>query len=339
MWKESSSTRDLMMEYEQLRFRNRQLLNDRIAEVRERLPRIADIDNTIRDLSIDAALAHEEPADQTQLSAQIHALITEKYRILEQAGYPADYLSAIYTCEACKDTGYVGFEPCTCLKQRLIERQYISSNLGPNLTQENFSAFRSDYYSNQPDGIHELTPRANIENIYQSLQQFITGMDSYFQGSPAKKGNILFQGGTGVGKTFLSKCVAKELLELGYTVLYLPAGTLFEQISDAVMNKQQIPNSQELYQTIQQCDVLMIDDLGTEFTNQFTASYLYSLINNRLLQRKSTVISTNLSLTELRQHYSERIFSRICDSYMIYAIYGEDIRFLRRKNWQSESGF
>lgn len=337
MWKESSYAKDLKMEYEQLRFRNRQLLNERIAEVHQQLPRIAEIDDEIRDLSIDAALAHEEPVVQSQLSSHIHALIDEKYRILSQAGYPDDYLSAIYTCPICKDTGYVGQEPCTCLKQRLIKRQYLNSNLGPNLAQENFDTFCSDYYSNEPDGIHELTPRANIENIYQSLHQFIAGINAYFQGDASKKGNILFQGGTGVGKTFLSKCVAKELLELGYTVLYLPAGALFEQISDAVMNKQQFPNSQELYQTIQQCDILMIDDLGTEFTNQFTASSFYTLVNNRLLQRKSTVISTNLSLTELRQHYSERIFSRICDSYMIYTIYGEDIRFIRRRNWQTES--
>lgn len=332
---EASYMKEIMQEYEQIKFRNQQLQNSRIDEIRSQIPRIAEIDNTIRDINIDAALSalHEEPVDQEQLTARTNALIEEKYRILAQSGYPSDYLAPIYTCPKCKDSGYVNHEPCDCLKQRIVARQYKNSNLGQNLSNENFNTFRPDYYSSEPDGVHELTPRNNIENIYHSLLKYITGIDSYFQGDSSKKGNILFQGSTGVGKTFLSNCVAKELLDKGYAVLYVSAGTLFEQISDVSMNKNQIPGSRDFYHTVNACDFLIIDDLGTELTNNFTASCLYTLINDRLLRRKATIISTNLSLTELREHYSERIFSRLCDSSLIYNIYGEDIRFARRKTW------
>lgn len=333
---EASYKKEIMQEYEQIRFRNQQLLNTRIDEIRKELPRIAEIDAQIRDINIDAALAslHEEPVNAEQLKLQTNALIEEKYQVLTQAGYPSDYLSTIYTCKKCKDTGYIAYEPCECLKQRIVQRQYRHSNLGQKLADENFSMFRSDYYSNLSDGKHELTPRANIENIYQSLLKYIDSIETYFQGNTSQKGNILFQGNTGVGKTFLSNCVAKELLDKGYAVLYVSAGSLFERISDVVMNKNQIADSQSFYHAVSDCDVLIIDDLGTEFINSFTASYLYTLVNDRILRQKATIISTNLSLTELRQHYSERIFSRICDSYYIYTIYGEDIRFAKRKTWQ-----
>lgn len=332
---EASYMKEIMQEYEQIRFRNQQLLNARIDEVRNQVPKIAELDNTIRDINIDAALSalHEEPVNQEQLTMQTNALIEEKYRVLVQSGYPKDYLAPIFTCGKCKDTGYTDHKPCECLKQKIVTRQYKNSNLSQNLSTENFSSFRADYYSDQPDGVHELTPRVNIENIYHSLLKYIESIPLYFQGDQSKKGNILFLGNTGVGKTFLSNCVAKELLDKGYAVFYVSAGTLFEQISDVVMNKNLIPGSQDFYHTVNDCDFLIMDDLGTEFTNNFTASYLYTLINDRLLRRKATIISTNLSLTELRSHYSERIFSRLCDSYLIYNIYGDDIRFTRRKTW------
>lgn len=331
-----SYKKEIMQEYEQIRFRNQQRLNTRIAEIRKQIPAIAELDNQIRDMNIDAALSslHDEPVDKEELTRHTNALIEEKYRILTQSGYPADYLSPIYTCDKCKDSGFINNEPCECYRQRVVKRQYQNSHLEQILSQENFQTFRSDFYSEQPDGIHELSPRKNIENIRQSLVKYIAGVEAYFQGDPNQKGNILFQGNTGVGKTFLSNCVAKELLDMGYALLYTSAGTLFDQISDVIMNKNQFSDSHEFYHATGECDFLIIDDLGTEFTNSFTASCLYSLINDRLRRRKPTIISTNLSLTEIRNHYSERIFSRICDSYLIYTIYGEDIRFARRKKWQ-----
>lgn len=334
---ETAYKKEILQEYEQIRFRNRQLLNERIQNIRKEVPRIAEIDAQIRDMTIDAALAHDEPVDEAFLAQQTQTLIDEKYEILKQAGYPSDYLSAIYTCTKCSDTGYINHEPCDCMKQKMVQRQYKHSNLGSKLEEENFKSFCLDYYSNLSDGKHELTPRANMENIYHSLLKYIEGIDSYFEGNTQQKGSILFQGSTGVGKTFLSNCVAKELLDKGYAVLYVSAGTLFEKISDVIMNKNQIADSQSFYQAVNECDILIIDDLGTEYINNFTASYLYTLLNDRLLRRKATIISTNLSLTDLRQHYSERIFSRICDSYLIYTIYGDDIRFVKRKAWQSSS--
>lgn len=330
---DAAYNKEITKEYEAIRFRNRQLLNERIAEIRERVPRIAEIDDEIRDMTIDAALSslHEEPVDEAELSSHTNKLIEEKYETLTNAGYPADYLSPIYTCSKCLDIGYIQNEPCECLKQKVIQLQYKRSNLGQNFSDESFESFCFDYYSDQPDGIHELSPRANIENVYRSLQVYINGIHDYFTENAKQRGNILFQGNTGVGKTFLSNCLAKELLNQGYSVFYVSAGRLFEQVGDVLMNKHQIPGSQDLYYAVESCDVLVIDDLGTEFPNTFTTSYLYSLLNDRLLRKKATIISTNLFLKELKEHYNERISSRIYDSYLIYNIYGEDIRLAKRK--------
>lgn len=325
-------SKEIKQEYEQIRFRNRQLQNARIEEIHLQIPRIAELDDEIRDINIDSALSalHDEPVDKEELIARTHALIQEKYDLLTKAGYPEDYLAPIYTCKRCLDTGYIQNEPCECLKEKQARLQYQHSNLGQNLSDESFETFQIQYYSSSPDGIHKLSPRENIENVYAALQQYMIGIKDYFQGDTKQKGNILFQGSTGVGKTFLSNCLANELLKEGYYVFYISAGNLFERLSDVTMNKYQIPGSQDVYYAVENCDFLFIDDLGTEFTNSFTISKLYDLINGRQLKKKATIISTNLSFKELQEHYSERISSRIVDSYYIYNIYGKDIRRAKR---------
>lgn len=337
----ASYLREIKQEYEQIRFRNYQELNARIAEIHERLPEIAQIDDSIRDLAIDAALAalHEEDSDKiasdkAALKQRTNQLIDEKYQLLIQAGYPKEYLAPIYTCSKCKDTGYIEQDYCECMKHRIVERQYRLSNLSSDLSQDNFGHFCFDYYSADSDGIHKLTPRENIENVYQSLHRYLEQIPAYFRGDYQIKSSLLFNGTTGVGKTFLTKCVAKELLDNGYAVLYTSASELFQMAADVQLNRNQIEGSREFLFCLEQCDFLIIDDLGTELPNNFTASYFYSLINNRLLHHQATIISTNLSLTEIRELYSERIFSRICENYLIYTIYGDDIRFTKRRQWQ-----
>lgn len=328
-----SNMSEIEREYEDIRFHNRQLHNERVEEIHEKFPQILTLDEKIRDLSIDAALAklNEESVDEEALKNESHALIQEKYRLLQESGYPEDYLEPIYTCPICKDTGSVGNEMCECMKQRIIRQLYEASNLSKNIEQDNFANFRTDYYSENPDGKHKLSPRENIENVRRALNAYIHGIDAYFTGQTTAKGNLLFQGTTGVGKTFLTNCVAKELLDQGYTVLYSSAGALFDQIADVVMNRNQLEGSQIFYQSLNESDVLIIDDLGTEFTNSFTNAHLYDLINHRLHTRKATIISTNLSLQQIADHYSERISSRMYDSYLILQIYGEDIRLAKRK--------
>lgn len=336
--------KEIKQEYDRIRFRNRQELNARIDEVHAKVPQIAEIDATIRDLAIDAALAalreedeDKKAADKLAVEKQTGELIEQKYRLLVQAGYPKNYLAPVYTCEKCRDTGYINQDYCECMKHKIVERQYRHSNLNRDLAHENFEHFCFDYYANESDGTHKLTPRENIENVYQSLQQYIQHVSEYFDGNDRIKASILFNGTTGVGKTFLTKCVAKELLDAGYAVLYTSASNLFQMAADVQLNKNQIEGSQEFLFGMEQCDFLIIDDLGTELSNNFTASCFYSLINNRLLQHRATIISTNLSLKEIRELYSERIFSRICENYLIYTIYGDDIRFAKRKQWQSSA--
>lgn len=319
---------EILTEYDRTRLLNRRKNANRIQEVHAAVPRIAEIDREIADSSINAARQSLQgiAVDKEALRVQRETLIQEKYRCLEAAGYPKDYLAPIYRCSHCQDTGYIDNERCECFHKAIIKRLYQQSNMQQMLEIENFSSFQLDYYSNQQDGTHSFSPRQNMEHIYSRLQNYIANFSKQHD-------NILFQGNTGVGKTFLTNCIAKELLEQGYTVLYLNATNLFDNvIADVVMNKNQQEDSLFIYKLLNTCDVLIIDDLGTEYTNNFVASHLYSLLNERMQQHRATIVSTNLSIAEIGDRYSERIMSRIIDSYLICNIYGEDIRIKRRRD-------
>lgn len=296
-------------------------------EIYNKIPRIAEIDRNIASSSINACRARLKHSvhNTEEVIENNHRLINEKEALLRSNGYPDNYLKPIYTCPLCQDTGKVGSEYCSCFKQATISMLYKQSTLTNILNKENFKTFDLSYYPKEPDNIHPYTPYDNMKNILEKTKDFTRNFDE-------NGGNILFYGETGLGKTFLSNCIAKELLDTRHTVLYQTAIHLFEEVcGDTIMKKNNNPKNREIYEYLYRCDLLIIDDLGTEFTNSFVSSELYDILNMRIRENKSTVISTNLNLKELTARYSDRTSTRIFAEYKVYNFYGSNIRLAKRR--------
>lgn len=297
----------------------------------EKYPRLAEIDSLIKKLGIEASkttlLANHSERENilSNLSKKIDELKSEKESILSKNG-----ISFIpkYECTKCNDTGYIKgaykTEMCNCMKQKLINIAYNKSNLF-RLQNDTFSNFNELLYSETKDskkyGI-EISPRENIKKIKQFSLDFVENFEI-----PTQK-NLLFIGTPGTGKTFLSGCIANEIISKGYTVLYQTAPLLLDSIFD-YKYAQRNNASKEIYDNIFQVNLLIIDDLGTENLTTARFSELFTVINARLLNPKTkTIISTNLDLEKLASSYDYRVISRLLGNFQICKFFGDDIRLL-----------
>lgn len=293
------------------------------------IPLIDKIDAQMSSTGINLAKAALDPTSNTTELLSLfedknNQLIQQKQKLLVDNGYPADYLDLHYTCQKCQDTGYIGTDHCTCFKQSLINVAYEQSNLKHVLQYENFDTFDFDYYSKEVHEKFGRSPHENMQNLYRFSVHFVHKFKDSFQ-------NILFHGNTGLGKTFLCNCIAKDLLDQGHTVLYLPAVQLFQLFEAARFHREDMEDqSKEMLNTLLSVELLIIDDLGTEFITSFTGPELFNTLNTRILSQKPTIISTNLSPEELKNFYSDRIVSRIFGSYEVMPVFGEDIRILKK---------
>lgn len=277
-------------------------------------------------LRIMAAAIGKDDTNQTidEIHAEYDTLVQKKRFLLTSHGYPADYCDIHYNCSRCSDTGYVGIDICECLRKELIYVSLESSGLYNLVKEQTFETFSLDYYGNED--------RAYMSRNLSLLKSFSVNF------IPGKSDSFLFIGATGLGKTHLSSAVAKAVIEKGAYVVYESALKLF---GDYEMRRfgnngytSDFDNDIDRYN---ECDLLIIDDLGCEMTNQFTVSCLYNIINTRMMQRKSTIISTNLSQGELRKRYSDRIISRIFGEYKPLVFRGNDVREQKiRKNLQNK---
>lgn len=302
---------------------SRHELDRRTAEVYERVPEYSRLVSRIGALAADSAKAsiHGNTSELDGIKEAIDKIAGQMKELLTGADFPADYLEPVYECPLCKDTGYIGSEKCSCFKQAAIDLLYRQSNIRQILQTENFGTFRLDYFNPEVyDESAGLSSRENAAGLYKACQKFVHDF-------PAGE-NILFYGNTGTGKTFLSNCIAKALLDRSFGVLYLSAIELFNILSE--YDKEDRADSDLSESQITGCDLLIIDDLGTELSNAFTNSKLFYCINDRLLKGRSTIISTNYSPRELMDNYSERIFSRIKNSFKIYKLFGDDIRLIKK---------
>lgn len=308
-----------MREYSARQTLSRHKLDRRTAEVYERVPEYARLSDKVGNLAADAAKAsiHGNSSELANIKSTTEELSLQMKNLLSASGFPSDYLEPVYECPLCKDTGYVGNDKCSCFKQAAIDLLYRQAGIRDILKAENFDTFCLDYY--RPDIYDDatsLSARDNAARAYDFCKNYVNDF-------PADR-NILFYGDTGVGKTFLSNCIAKALLDKAYSVLYLSAIELFNIFSEYDRDGE---DGEPLSESqITACDLLIIDDLGTELSNAFTNSKLFYCINERLLGGRSTIISTNYSPRELMNNYSERIFSRISNSYTLIKLYGDDIR-------------
>lgn len=315
---------EIMRGYQSRQLSNRHLTQERLKKAYVELPQLKSINEQIAALSVEAARKKLDDDNLTfhLLKKKIEDLRLEKTVLLKNSGFDEDYFEPIYTCRDCKDTGYLNNEKCHCFKQEVINVVYSQSNIKNILSRENFNSFSYEYYSDK-----DINPTTGLSSL-ETAKRAVTECRHFIEDFDNKPKNLFFYGNTGVGKTFLSNCVAKELLERGNSVIYFTAFQLFDILSKGVFDRD--ADAIAAHQNIFDCDLLIIDDLGTEFSNSFTTSQLFLCINERLLRQKSTIISTNLNLNQMIDLYSERTWSRISSNYTLIKLFGDDIRIQKK---------
>lgn len=294
----------------------------------EKIPRIKEIEEEISLTGVKVAKAMlKNPTDSVRLMSalkeNLKQLKTEKKEILRQKGLAEDFLQIQYSCKKCEDTGYIDMQRCSCFQQKLIDVLYNQSNLSKIIKKENFDTFDFRLYREERLEGEQLSPQRNIQRIYKRCFDFVRDFDNAF-------GNLVFYGSTGLGKTFLCNSIAKELMEKGNTVLYMTAGQLFKTIEEYHFKKEEQMQPVNILNDVLKTDLLIIDDLGTEFSTILSSSELFHIINERLLTKKSVVLSTNLAPSDLINHYSDRIVSRLTGEYEVLKFFGDDIRFKKK---------
>ncbi|MBD5458189.1 MAG: ATP-binding protein [Lachnospiraceae bacterium] len=308
----------ILRDYENRQLHNRHELERKTAYVYDHVPGYRELEEQIASVSVSQGkkyLSGDEGAME-ELKVLLAEISTRKKQLLSEAGLPENYLNPVYTCPDCQDTGYIDGQKCHCFKQAMITLLYEQSNIQEILQNDNFRSLSYEYYEGED--------LSRFKNAVMTCQNFIKNFNSDYH-------NLFFYGTVGTGKTFLSNCVAKELIESGHSVIYFSAAGLFDLLSRYSFDFKNKEDERDRYADLYQCDLLIVDDLGTELTNQFVASRLFSLLNERHMGKKATVISTNLSLEELRNRYSDRIFSRITSHYKLCKLTGPDIRMFKKR--------
>ena len=317
----NSQYETIMRGYERRRNANRALLASRQEKIYSGIPGYEELADSVSSLS--AATARMVLSGDDSALSRLHDSLTDISRkqkeMLRDAGYPEDYLDPLYDCSDCRDTGYVDGadgqkEKCQCFRQQEVSILYDQSNIRELIAKENFSTLSYDYYQGE-DLLHFKAAVAASLNFIQNFKE------GYH--------NLFFYGTVGTGKSFLSGCIANELIKSGHSVIYFSALNLFECLAYYSFDSKEKAKLHSFYEDIYGCDLLVIDDLGTDTTNTFINSQLFACLNERQLRRNATVISTNLNLGELQARYSDRIFSRLTSNFTFCKLTGADIRISR----------
>lgn len=344
----NSILKELLTEYEASRLHAIKTADNIKSELYKKYPELQKIDDELSKISIQTAksiLANNNPILLENLKSSVNELKKRKHDLFISLNIDECCLLPKFKCSVCEDTGFVSSYNenvnlekkyknnyangntvmCNCLKQRLFDISYNKSNVG-NIKNDNFSNFNLDFYSNEVnEKLYKtnVSPRQNIEAILNIVLSFVNNFEN-----PNEK-NLLFRGNTGLGKTFLSNCIANEILGIGKTVLYQTAPVMLDMILDYRFGKS--VNNKNICDSLLNVDLLIIDDLGTEHMNSLKFAELFNIINSRILNQNNkvtkTIISTNLTMNQLFATYDERIVSRFVGNYNILPFFGEDIRF------------
>ena len=296
-----------------------------LAEAYELVPRIKEIDMLLRRTMAQAAQAAfssgTDAREAMERVKQKNLALQEEREYLVREYFEEGYLDDSPICSRCGGTGYLGSAMCECLAELCRQEQKKELNLLSG-GKETFSQFKLDYYPDRIDPKIGVSPRQVMERNFRTCR-------SYASLFSQNSGNLLFIGGTGLGKTFLSACIAKTVADRGYSVVYETASHLFAKLERARFNGD--ADARRETDNYTKCDLLIIDDLGTEMPGQFVTAALYSLLNDRLLENKPMVVSTNLNVDELGRRYSPQIASRLHGSFNRLTFVGEDIRVLKNR--------
>jgi len=314
----------IMRRYEQTQDANRYTWEERRDAVYSRIPEYHELEAQVGSISVAKAKCLLD-GDETALSTlhnHIEEIRQQKTKLLTANGFPADYLEPIYTCKDCHDTGYIDGpeytkEKCHCLRQQELSILYEQSNIQELLSRENFSTLSYEYYQGED--------LERFQGAVKICHDFIQNFKQDYR-------NLFFYGTVGTGKSFLSGCVAGELLQAGHSVIYFSSAGLFDTIARYTFDTKAKESLYNFCEDLYNCELVILDDLGTEVTNSFVASQLFSCLNERHLRRKATIISTNLSLEELRDRYSDRVFSRITSNYTLCKLTGPDVRMYKKRS-------
>lgn len=307
--------------YSNIREQEAKELKRRRDEINNLYPEILEIDTKIQKLSLQLSLdilkSKNSSFDLNEYKDKIMDLKAKKYEMLVSKGYEPEYLNIHYRCNKCQDTGYIGTEKCSCYKEKLIKLYYENSLLQDILKTKNFEAFNINLFSNRKNMDEKYSSRKNIENILNYIR------NEYIPNFKSKNTNLLFFGNPGSGKSFLSYCIAKELLDSGLLVIYKTADELINDLREIRFN-----HNSKLEELLLDCDLLIIDDLGAEQKSEFSITELFNLLNKKLLKGKRMLVSTNLELPSISNIYSERIYSRLVGDFKLFKFYSDDLRIV-----------
>jgi len=313
---------------EDKRNRRNVVISRRTDEVYNKVPYIKELDMQLKATVsglINIALGSDDNAgDPASTIDSIRKknikLQDERRAALVKAGFTANYLDDEYMCISCKDTGFLNRKMCDCLMDIYKKEQIVSLSSLLKLGDETFDNFNLSYYDDAPAPETGVSARKSMELVYETCVE-------YARKFGPKSMNMFFNGAPGLGKTFLSACIARVVADKGFSVVYDMAGSIFAKFEDAKFQKTDDPDeTRDEIKRYLECDLLIIDDLGTEMITTFSISALYEVINTRLVTAKKTLVNSNLTINEMRNRYSQQIMSRLEGEYQILTFYGNDIR-------------
>lgn len=312
----------IKQEYETKHIKAKEEATERTLELYTTLPELKQIDDILADIGLklfNEAIQKKDDYNERVLAMQKEHedTLNSRKELLKYHDYPENYTDVKYECAMCNDTGYIDIKMCLCMKKALIEAGYASSGIGHLIKKQSFDTFNLDYYK------HDA-------NLYKKMESFYIRCKNYAKTfNTDKVSNMMFIGGTGLGKTHLSTSIAKVVIERGYDVVYEAAQNIFEDFQFERFSRTSQDVSDKRTDKYFDCDLLIIDDLGTEVVNQFTISCLYNLLNTRINKEKSIILNTNFNKNDLRKAYADRITSRLFGEFVTLLFEGTDIRELK----------
>ncbi len=324
-----SISRAVARAYEDRRFQAEKSRDIRREALHAKYPELARLDQAVASAGADLLLESIDPDRPRQAAARKTNLLDERAALIQAEGLDPDYDQVKYTCPICQDTGMLGSKRCSCYRQILIPLLQENANLR-SLKSLTFESFDETLFSDQPNPERyqsQVSPRQQICGLKQAAQRFVQAFDD------SETRNLLFVGSPGTGKTFLMACIANSLLAQGRSVLYLPAPRLFEAIAEhrtllSAFNPDPIrlEKASALHDSIMSCDLLLIDDLGTEAGAASRYADLLTVIDERSVPALKTIVSSNANPQTLRDTYDERLLSRLLGNFAVYRFFGEDVR-------------
>ena len=319
MTNEQEALRKIMNEYDRDRMRARMERDERVDKINSEYPELLETEKEISRLGMENfRKIIDDPSKSDEYNEFFEKKLSElkrkKERIIEENNIPKDYDEVKYKCEKCLDTGYIDTEKCPCFVQKIIKMHYELSNMKSML--HDFSEFSLDYYSDDYVESIGMTEKENMRDILDRAKKFCENDNA---------NNLMFYGDCGLGKTFLSSCIAKRMLDLGKSVIYETSMGLSSDYEDYKFGRKE-GSFDEIFDILYNADLLIIDDLGAEASNQISTQFFFDIVNKRTALSKKMIISTNLTIDGIREKYTDRLSSRIFESFEILRFTGKDIR-------------